>query len=141
MGPTKLCGSHMNLVSLMWILTNQRYCVKKYMLECMLLAFLVVLFIKILSWRCGTNNQLRNISNMSLDFKQRAFIFNPSKFIIFFREKFIIFVNKCCVHFDHCYFWKDNNPNLWLAWHTSNFIPLHHICWDKINQSDKNFIT
>jgi len=33
MNSTKLCGSYLNLVGLMWILTNQRECVKKYVLE------------------------------------------------------------------------------------------------------------
>jgi len=39
MGPTKSCGFHVNLVGLMWILTDQKECIKK----CMLLAFLSVL--------------------------------------------------------------------------------------------------
>jgi len=41
MGPTKSCGSHINLVGPMWILTNQRECVEKYVLEGVLLAFLI----------------------------------------------------------------------------------------------------
>ena len=40
MGPTKSCGSHIHLVGPMWILTNQRECVEKYVLKCVLLAFL-----------------------------------------------------------------------------------------------------
>jgi len=39
-GSTKLCGFHMNLVGFIWISTNQRECVKKCVLECVLLAFL-----------------------------------------------------------------------------------------------------
>jgi len=38
-GPIKSCGSHMNLVGPMWILTNQRECVEKCVLEGVLLAF------------------------------------------------------------------------------------------------------
>ena len=41
MGSTKLRGSHRNLVGLMRVLTNQRKCVEKCMLEGVLLAFLV----------------------------------------------------------------------------------------------------
>jgi len=41
MGPTKACGSHINLVGSMWILTNQIECIKKCVLECVLLAFLL----------------------------------------------------------------------------------------------------
>jgi len=41
MGPTKSCGSHINLVGPMWILTNQKECVKKCVLEGVLLAFLI----------------------------------------------------------------------------------------------------
>jgi len=37
MGSTKACGSHMNLVGLMWILTNQKECVEKCVLEDVLL--------------------------------------------------------------------------------------------------------
>jgi len=40
MGPTKSCGSYINLVGPMWFLTNQRECVEKCVLECVLLAFL-----------------------------------------------------------------------------------------------------
>jgi len=42
MGPTKSCGSHIHLVGPMWILTNQRECVDKCVLECVLLAFLLI---------------------------------------------------------------------------------------------------
>jgi len=41
MGPTKSCGSHINLVGPMWILTNQRGCIEKCVLEDVLLAFLI----------------------------------------------------------------------------------------------------
>ena len=47
MGPTKSCGSHINLVGPMWILTNQRKCVEKYVLECVLLAFLLLYSMKV----------------------------------------------------------------------------------------------
>jgi len=40
MGPTKSCGSHLYLVGPMQILTNQRECVGKYVLQGVLLAFL-----------------------------------------------------------------------------------------------------
>ena len=40
MGPTKSCGSHINLVGPMWILTNQKECVEKCVLKGVLLAFL-----------------------------------------------------------------------------------------------------
>jgi len=42
MGPTKSCGSHIILVGLMQILTNQRECFEKCVLECVLLAFLLL---------------------------------------------------------------------------------------------------
>jgi len=41
MSPIKLRGSHKNLVGLMQVLTNQRKCVEKYVLEGVLLAFLI----------------------------------------------------------------------------------------------------
>ena len=41
MGPTKSCGSHINLVGRIWILTNQRECIEKCVLEGVLLAFLI----------------------------------------------------------------------------------------------------
>ena len=50
MGPTKFCGSHINLVSPMWILTNQRECVEKCVLKCVLLAFLFSIIIPISRW-------------------------------------------------------------------------------------------
>jgi len=39
MGPTKSRGSHIHLVDPMWILTNQRECVDRCVLKCVLLAF------------------------------------------------------------------------------------------------------
>jgi len=39
--PSKSCGYHINLVSLMWILINQRYYVKKCVLKCILLTYLI----------------------------------------------------------------------------------------------------
>ena len=42
-GPTKSCGSHVNLIGPMWILTNQKECIEKYVLEYMLLAFAFLL--------------------------------------------------------------------------------------------------
>jgi len=42
MGPTKSCGSHINLEGPIWILTNQKKCVEKCMLECVLLTFLYI---------------------------------------------------------------------------------------------------
>ena len=50
MGPTKLCGSHINLVGPMWILTNQRECVEKCVLEGVLLAFLYCVYIVLLDF-------------------------------------------------------------------------------------------
>jgi len=41
MGSTKSCESHISLVSPMWILINQRECVEKCVLECVLLVFLI----------------------------------------------------------------------------------------------------
>jgi len=57
MGPTKSCGSYINLVGPMWFLTNQRECVKKCVLECVLLAFLLhaivdVFFTSVDNWFC-----------------------------------------------------------------------------------------
>jgi len=40
MGPIKLCGSHIDLVGPICILTNQRECVEKRMLEGVVLTFL-----------------------------------------------------------------------------------------------------
>ena len=45
MGPTKSCGSHINLMGPMWILTNQIECVEKCVLEGVLLAFLIIVLL------------------------------------------------------------------------------------------------
>jgi len=49
MGSTKSCGSHINLVGPIWILTNQRECVEKCVLEDVLLAFLLkyIIFVEV----------------------------------------------------------------------------------------------
>jgi len=88
MSSTKSCRSHINLVGPIWILTNQRVCVEKCVLEDALLAFLYLWDMFPLYYLSETN--IWSIQNLVL-----IFLFFLQ--IVFFLPKLYQYVTSLCL--------------------------------------------